>query len=92
MRARNAFMLCGAVAATAIVVAARPTPEVSNTTVHVGVGPTMSSIGTLTFGPGGVLYAADPQSATIFAIDLGATATKTVAGSKDIANINTQIA
>jgi hypothetical protein len=34
----------------------------------------LTSIGTLAFGPNGVLYAADPQSATIYAIDLGASA------------------
>jgi hypothetical protein len=40
--------------------------------VTSGVGPTMQSIGPLTFGANGVLYAADPQVATIFAIELAA--------------------
>ena len=35
------------------------------------VGPQMSSIGPLTFGPDGVLFAADTQAATIYALELG---------------------
>ena len=38
------------------------------------VGPTFESIGPLAFGPDGVLFAADPQAAAIFALDLGAAA------------------
>src|ERR1044072_7618796 len=34
-------------------------------------GPQMTSIGPLTFGPNGVLFAADTQAATIYALDLG---------------------
>ena len=33
--------------------------------------PAMTSIGPLTFGPDGVLFAADTQAAAIFALDLG---------------------
>ena len=39
-----------------------------------GNRPSLSSIGPLTFAPDGTLYAADPQAATIFALDLGASA------------------
>ena len=35
----------------------------------------LQSIGPLAFGPNGVLFAADRQAATIYAIDLGAQAT-----------------
>ena len=35
------------------------------------VGPQMTSIGPLTFGPDGVLFAADAQAATIYALELG---------------------
>ena len=34
-------------------------------------GPQMTSIGPLTFGPDGVLFAADTQAATIYALELG---------------------
>jgi hypothetical protein len=37
-----------------------------------GVGPALQSIGTLTFGANGVLYAADPQVATIYALEIAA--------------------
>ncbi|MEQ1693381.1 MAG: hypothetical protein ABMA00_18965 [Gemmatimonas sp.] len=84
-------LLAGLVAAAAVVVAAAGPPSVA-TTVRSGVGPTLSSIGTLAFGPGGVLYAADPQSATIYAIELGAGSTKGAGGTKDIAGIDQQIA
>lgn len=92
MRSRIALS-AAVIAAAAVVVAATPPKATSaRTMVRSGVGPAMSSIGTLAFGPGGVLYAADPQSATIFAIDLGASATKSVAGTKDIAGIDQQVA
>ncbi len=84
-------LLAGLVVTAAIVVAAAGPASVA-TTVRTGVGPTLSSIGTLAFGPGGVLYAADPQSATIYAIELGALATTGAAGTKDIAGIDQQVA
>ena len=55
-------------------------------------GPTMSSIGPLAFGPDGILYAADRQAATIFALDLGAQATGGAPGTKDVAGVDQQIA
>ena len=64
-------LLAGLVTIAAIVVAAASPPSVA-TTVRSGVGPALTSIGPLAFGPDGVLYAADPQSATIYALDLGA--------------------
>jgi hypothetical protein len=80
----------GALAAVVFLTAA--VPNAVNTTVVSGVGPSLESIGPLAFGPNGVLYAADPQAATIFAIDLGATATKSSAGTKDIGAIDQQVA
>jgi hypothetical protein len=56
------------------------------------VGPTLSSIGPLAFGPEGVLYAADRQAATIFALDLGSLASGGAAGTADVAGINQKIA
>ncbi len=51
------------VASASLPVAARP--------AGVSAGPALTSIGPLAFGPGGVLFAADKQAATIFALDLG---------------------
>ena len=55
-------------------------------------GPTLSSIGPLAFGPDGILYAADRQAATIFALDLGAQATGGAPGTKGVAGVDQQIA
>jgi hypothetical protein len=52
----------------------------------------LQSIGPLAFGPDGVLFAADRQAATIYAIDLGKQATGGAPGAKDIAGIDQQIA
>ena len=60
--------------------------------VSPGVGPSFSSIGALNFGPGGVLFAADNQAATIFAIDLGALASGTTPGTKDVPALDQKIA
>ena len=60
--------------------------------VSPGVGPTFSSIGALSFGPGGVLFAADNQAATIFAIDLGALASGSTPGTKDVPGLDQKIA
>jgi hypothetical protein len=54
------------------------------------VGPALQSIGPLTFGPDGVLFAADTRSATIFAIELGDTTA--APGAKDLAAIDKKIA
>ena len=54
--------------------------------------PAFSSIGALSFGPGGVLFAADNQAATIFAIDLGALASGTTPGTKDVPALDQKIA
>ena len=60
--------------------------------VSPGTGPTFTSIGALNFGPGGVLFAADNQAATIFAIDLGALASGTTPGTKDVPALDQKIA
>jgi hypothetical protein len=52
----------------------------------------LQSIGPLAFAPDGVLFAADRQAATIFAIDLGAKGSGGAAGAKDVAGIDAQIA
>ena len=57
-----------------------------------GSGPALQSIGPLTFAPDGTLFAADTQSAAIFAIDLGARATGGAPGAKNIPAIDQKIA
>lgn len=52
----------------------------------------LQSIGPLAFGPDGVLFAADRQAATIYAIDLGQQSTGGAPGAKDVAGIDGQIA
>jgi len=80
----------GVVAAVVLVTAAVPLDERS--TAATGVGPTLRSIGPLAFGPNGVLYAADPEAATIYALELGAQASGGAAGTKDIDGIDQQVA
>jgi hypothetical protein len=55
-------------------------------------GPVLQSVGVMTFGPDGVLFAADPKAATIFALDLGAQANGGKAGAADVAAIDGKIA
>ena len=57
-----------------------------------GTGPTFKSIGPLTFGPDGLLFAGDTQQASIFALELGALATGGAPGAKTVAGIDQQIA
>jgi hypothetical protein len=66
--------------------AAAPSPATSGTT------PAFESIGPLAFAPDGLLFAADTQAASIFALDLGAAATGGQAGTKDIPAIDQKIA
>jgi hypothetical protein len=72
------------VSATAFVAARTDAP--------VLVGPTLQSIGPLAFGPNGVLYAADKQAATIFALDLGAQAAGPAAGTVTVEGIDQKVA
>ena len=58
----------------------------------VETSPSWSSIGPLTFAPDGTLYAADPQAATIFALDLGASASGGAPGTASVAGIDQKIA
>jgi hypothetical protein len=75
----------------AIALAATSAPQAARL-VPTAVAPTLSSIGPLAFGPGGVLYAADPQAATIFALDLGAQASSGTAGTGAVAKLDDRIA
>ena len=54
--------------------------------------PAFESIGPLTFAPDGVLFAADTQAATIYAVDLGSAAAGGAPGTKTVASFDQQIA
>ena len=56
------------------------------------VGPQMTSIGPLTFGPDGVLFAADTQAATIYALELGDKANGGAPGTQGVDGIDQKIA
>jgi hypothetical protein len=55
-------------------------------------GPALASLGVLAFGPGGVLFAADTQAATIYALELGDQSAGGKAGAADIAAVDQKIA
>jgi hypothetical protein len=55
-------------------------------------GPQMTSIGPLTFGPDGVLFAADTQAATIYALELGDKANGGADGTQGVDAIDQKIA
>jgi hypothetical protein len=52
----------------------------------------LTSIGPLTFGPDGTLYAADPVAATIYALDLGAAATGGAEGTANVTGLDQKLA
>jgi hypothetical protein len=79
-------------AAIVALVAASASAPAAERLVPTAIGPTFQSIGPLSFGPDGTLYAGDRNAATIFALDLGAQATSPTAGTKDINGIDAQIA
>ncbi len=60
--------------------------------VPTAMAPSFSSIGPLAFGPDGVLYAADPRAATIFALDLGAQASGGSPGTAAVPKLDERIA
>jgi len=58
----------------------------------VATNPSLSSIGPLTFAPDGMLYAADTQAATIYALDLGSQAAGGAPGTANVAALDQKIA
>ena len=67
-------------------------PSSARGVAETGQGPALTSIGPLTFGVDGTLFAADNQAAAVFALDLGAQASGAVPGTKTIDNIDQKIA
>jgi hypothetical protein len=75
-----------------LVVTAASAPTAARVGTPALVGPALASIGPLAFGPDGMLYAADTQAATIFALDLGAQARGAVAGTMAVENFDQKVA
>ena len=82
----------GVLAAALVLVAVGWTPARPSAAPPPDVGPTPESLGTLSFGPNGVLFAADTQAATIYALELGDQASGARAGAADVASIDEKIA
>jgi hypothetical protein len=61
------------------------------TVAAADTGPQMTSIGPLAFGPDGVLFAADAQAATIYALELGDRASGGAAGAQGVDGIDQKI-
>ena len=81
------------VALVAIMIATTGLTPVAPTVAGQAEPPsTLQSIGPLAFGPDDLLFAADTQGATIYALELGAAATGTAPGTKDVADIDQKIA
>ena len=83
------YMKLALLAVVALTVYGQVTSRVASA---VETSPSLSSIGPLTFAPDGTLYAADPQAATIFALDLGASANGGAPGTASVAGIDQKIA
>ena len=91
MRTRLPLTIAAAtVAAVLTLTVAAVSPDATRI-VRSGVGPTLQSIGPLAIGPAGTLYAADPQAASIFALDLAAQPAG-APSTKDIDGIDQKIA
>ena len=67
-------------------------PSSARGVAETGQGPSLTSIGPLTFGPDGTLFAADNQAAAVFGLDLAAQASGAVAGTKGLDGIDQKIA
>jgi len=63
-----------------------------SSTATTGSGPTFKFIGTLAFGPDGVLFAADSQDVSITALQLGKETAGGTPGTKDVPAIDQKIA
>ena len=79
-------------AAATLAVAVTATRTMATAESQAPAAQALQSIGPLAFGPDGVLFAADRQAATIFAIELGAQGAGSAPGAKDVMGIDAQIA
>lgn len=87
---RNSLITLSAVLVVVALTAYAPTAAPPLATV--ATGPTLQSLGSLSFGPDGTMFAADTQAATIYALDLGAQAQGSMPGTADVANLDQKIA
>jgi hypothetical protein len=76
----------------ALVVVTSWAPSSARAVAESGQGPKLTSIGPLTFAQDGTLFAADNQSASIYALDLGAQASAAAQGAKGIDALDQKIA
>ena len=67
-------------------------PTAERTAAANGTNPAFKSIGPLAFSPDGVLFAGDTESAAIFALDLGKSATGGAPGAKAIPAFDQKVA
>ena len=81
-----------AVLAFVALAAYAPTVATVSPGAAAAAGPQLQSIGPLSFGPNGVLYAADSLGGKIYALDLGAQANGGAPGTANVANITQKIA
>ena len=75
-----------------IVCLATLAPMAVSAPAESGVGPTLQSVGPITFGPDDILFVADNQAAMIFALELGDQTAGRTPGTKDVAAIDQKIA
>lgn len=68
------------------------TPSSARQAVASGQGPTLTSMGPLTFGPDGTLFAADTLGAAVFALDLGTAANGGAPGARGLEAIDQKLA
>jgi hypothetical protein len=66
------------------------TPSARVIVTAADAGATLTTIGPLAFGPNGVLFAADPQGASIYALELGKAAG--APGAADVADLDKKLA
>jgi hypothetical protein len=90
VRSFGALLLTAALAASL-----SGTPAARGIVTAADAGAAPSALGVLAFGPGNVLFAADPQAAAIYAFDLGASAAGAGAGTPgaaDVPNLDAKLA
>jgi hypothetical protein len=76
----------------AFVLSASFSPSSARGVAVTGQGPSLSSIGPLTFAPDGTLFAADNQAAALYAFDLGGQANGGAPGAKGLDGIDQKLA
>ena len=90
MHSRTMKTIAGAAAVVAL--AALAAGRTGVTAAVADEGPVLQSVGPLTFGPDGLLFAADTTAATIYALELGTQANGGKAGAADVEGIDQKIA